>query len=551
MSRTVAGRFVAVGVFSAVLLLGLVAGCVRMPGETEFYTMEASEQQLRDIETLKLQERPEDEDQVEPNIADVNEAQAGVLELTLAEARVLAMKNNLSLKATLIDPAIARQRVGEEEAKFEWSMFGNAVYGKTDQPTSTLLTGTSVDSWNGDVGVSMPLRTGGTLTFDLADRRVKTNNIFSTLNPAYSSGAALSISHQLLRGAGVRANTHSIRVASYQRQITDARTKLEVIRVLATADRVYWRLYAARRQLEVRKQQLDLAQLQLEQARRFVRSGQRSPVEVLRAEAGVAQQLESIIVAENAVRDRERELKRIVNKPGLGLHGATVVKTMTLPEPVVYELDRERLVTDAIENRMEMLELELQLAEDISRIDYLRNQALPLATMDYAYNVNGLGATQSDSYDLLFDKRFEDHRLGLQMVIPLGNEQAKRRVQAAFLQRRQRLATRESRADLIELEVLNAVDQIEANWQRILAARQSSILDGRLYEAEKRQFELGLRTTTDVLEAQTNYANAQSAEIAALTEYQIALVDLAYATGTLLGKAKVHWNPITPEGGIE
>ena len=49
-----------------------------------------------------------------------------------------------------------------------------------------------------------------------------------------------------------------------------------------------------------------------------------------------------------------------------------------------------------------------------------------------------------------------------------------------------------------------------------------------------------------MLQAQTNFADAQSAEILALAEYQIALVDLAYATGTLLGAAKVQWEPIVP-----
>jgi outer membrane protein TolC len=152
---------------------------------------------------------------------------------------------------------------------------------------------------------------------------------------------------------------------------------------------------------------------------------------------------------------------------------------------------------------------------------------------------------------VLADKKFEDHQLGLQLLVPLGNQAAKSRLLQAFYQRMQRLATRENRQTAIELEVLNALDQLEANWQRILASRQNVILTGRLFTAEKRQFELGLGTSTDVLNAQTTFANAQSAEISALTEYQIALVDIAYATGTLLGSAKVQWQPYVPPGGIE
>jgi outer membrane protein TolC len=149
---------------------------------------------------------------------------------------------------------------------------------------------------------------------------------------------------------------------------------------------------------------------------------------------------------------------------------------------------------------------------------------------------------------MMDDRNYTDRIAGLNVVVPLGNEAAKSRVLQAFYQRRQRLVSKENRRTLIEKEVLAAADQMETNWQSILASRQNAILAGRLYEAEKRQFELGLRTSTDVLDAQAKFANAQSTEIKSLTEYQIAQVDLAYATGTLLGAAKVCWEPIVPEG---
>ena len=48
-----------------------------------------------------------------------------------------------------------------------------------------------------------------------------------------------------------------------------------------------------------------------------------------------------------------------------------------------------------------------------------------------------------------------------------------------------------------------------------------------------------------------NSTDAQSAEILALAEYQIALVDLGYATGTLLSAAKVQWEPIVPQSSVQ
>ena len=502
------------------------------------------------VETLELQESTEQ--QAEP-VTDANEVPAEEMTLTLEQCRALTLGNNLDLKVQLINPAVAAERVNQERAKYELAFTASGGYGKTDTPQPSFLdiAGSNVDYSYSDLGVNVPLRTGGTVTFDLADNRTKTDSIYSIFNPSYNSDMSLSLTQPLLRNAGRSASTYSIHIAEYERQITDARTKLEVIRVLAAADRVYWRLYAARMLLDVRKKQYELAEKLYEQALRFVNAGDKPQVEVTRTEAGVAQQLEAIILAENSSRDRERDLKRTLNKRGLGMQTPTVVIPATVPDPVRYDLERRGLVTMAIDNRMEMLELELQIAEDIATVDFMRNQGLPLVTMDYRYNVNGLGPTRDDSLDLLFDKRFEDHRIGFQLFVPLGNEAAKSQMQQTLYQRRQRLASRDSRQALIEFEVLNAIDQVEANWQRVLASRQRAILDGRLFGAEQRQFELGLGISTDVLQAQANFAEAQSREILALAEYQIALIDLAYATGTLLGAAKVQWEPLASPGDFQ
>ncbi|MBN2452181.1 MAG: TolC family protein [Lentisphaeria bacterium] len=470
------------------------------------------------------------------------------LALTLEECRATALNRNLQLRASLIDPAVAAERISEEEARFEAVFNAETAYSSTDTPTSTTLEGSRVHHLRIETGVELPLRTGGRLRFGLADRRSKTNNAFSTLNPAYETDAAFSISQPLLRNAGRRTTTHGIRVAVYEHQASQAAARLEVVRVLAALDRVYWRLYAARRVLDVRRQDYALAEQQLETARRLVESGERSPVEVLRAEAALAGRLEAIIVAETGLRDRERELKRVLNREDVPLGSATVLEPATEPDPVHYALDAPRLVEYAGAGRMELLELELRLARDDSTVEYLRNQLLPLVTLDYVYNVNGLGESRWASYDLLAKRRFADHAVGITLLVPMGNEAAESRLRQALLARRQRLATRQDREALIEQEVLAACDAVEAAWQRILANRQSALLSGRLCEAERKQFALGLNTSTDVLTAQSALAGAQSAEVEALAEYQIALVDLAYATGTILGGARLRWEEESSRG---
>lgn len=472
------------------------------------------------------------------------------VEMSLEEVRAQTLANNLDLRAQLVAPSAAAARLSAEEAAFESVFTLSARYDEIDNATSTELESAQAENVNIAPGVRIPLRTGGEARVRVPLNRNENDNEFTTLNPAYTSDVEFSISQPLLRNAGRRASTYQIRIASYDRQISEAQTKLEAIRQLAAADRVYWRLYAARRDLEVRQQQYELAMAQLDRAQRLVDQGRAADVEVVRAQAGVANSLEGIIVAENEVLRQQRELKRTVNAPGLDIGGTTLVVPATEPDPVRFGFDREALLVAALANRMEMLELELRLAQDAATIEFNENQALPLLTLDYTYRINGLGEDWGDSMDVVRDNRFEDWSLGLNAEVPIGNEQARSRVRASILDRLQRLRTKEARAQAIRQEVLDAIDTLDSAWQRVLAARQSVILNTRLYDAEQRQFNVGRSTSTDVLDAAAALTEAQSAEVRALADYQVAQVDLAFATGTLLGAARIDWSPVEPTGEL-
>jgi len=187
---------------------------------------------------------------------------AAEVTITLDEVRQMALQNNLQLKVDLLSPTIAQTNISEEQARYEALFTTNVDYQVTDTPTSTRLAGSQGKGLQITPGVVVPLETGGTLRFDLPMSRSETNNSFATLNPAYTSDFQASISHPLLRGAGLAVNAQGIRVAFYNYQISQAQTKLSVITVLAAAERVYWRLYAARLELEVRKKEYDLAEAQ-------------------------------------------------------------------------------------------------------------------------------------------------------------------------------------------------------------------------------------------------------------------------------------------------
>ncbi|MFG0328171.1 MAG: TolC family protein [Phycisphaerales bacterium JB037] len=545
-------RTVRRGTRALVALAGLalgasLGGCSNplAPLESD-YGRVVDRERLRSVRTLELGEgTPVPRETRRPTLEEVENRYADLerLEVGLEEARASALENNLGLKVARVDPAIANARVSEEEAAFEAVFFGSARYADTDTPTSSTLNSAKQDFRSLEAGVRIPLRTGGTAQVSLPITRNQTNNSFATLNPAWTADLEFSYSQPLLRNAGRFATTQGIRIASYDRQITEAQTTLAIIAELSSVDRAYWNLYRARRALDVRQSQYEVALAQVERAERLVRAGRAVEVEILRAESGLADRLEAIIVAENDLLNRQRELKRRMNLPGLDVATATRVDPATPPDPLRYELDPAELSELAERSRMEMLELELRLLADAANIRLRENQTQPELTLDVLYRINGLGRDLGRASEVLAENDFEDLSIGLTGEIPIGNEAARSRLRQATLTRMQRLADREARRQTIREEVYDAVDAIDSAWQRILAARQSVVVNVRAFDAEQRQFENGRSTSTDVLDAASRLADAQLAEINAIVDYQLAQIDLAQATGTLLGAARVSWEP--------
>jgi outer membrane protein TolC len=466
---------------------------------------------------------------------------AASMTLSIEECRLSALQNNLDLAVELFNPTIARAQVTQEEAAFEAVFNGSATYSQNKLPAAGGVPSFTQTNLNPDFNVGIPLQTGGTIKLDAPYQYASGTYVSQALSSFYTFTPNISISQPLLRGFGFDVNANSIRIAFYQYQQSQARTKLEVIRVLAETDRAYWHLYASRKLLAVRQQQLELAVKQFERAKRQAKVGMVAAVDIVRAESGVADQEEQIIIAANTVRQRERDLKRILNRADLSMDAPTQIVLGNDPNPVEIHLDPSRVVSAALAQRMELLDVELQIVAETANVRFARNQLLPLLAVQYAYAHNGYSNSIHETFDQVWNRDLEGHTVGLTLQFPIGNEAAKSQLRQAMLRRLQQLATKQQRQAQICQEVFDTTDTLNTDWQRILAAHKRAVLAQRVMEVESHQFDIGLRTSTEVLDAQAKFADAQASEIAAITDYQIAQVDLAVATGTVLGAAHVRW----------
>jgi len=478
-------------------------------------------------------------------------------QVTIADIRQRALQNNLQIKVAKMDPELARQSLREEQAKFDQVIFAYAKYAEKDLPAmagdkvilksdNALLNGElaklNLDAqnkqyWDVEAGVKVPLRTGGTVTLSAPLENQQSLGKFAS--DQYRSALRFSFSQPLLRNAGQQVNEASIRVAELDRDGVQLKTRLQTIRIVTTVDKAYWALYEAWAALDVRKNQFEYASQNLAMVKRRVQEGLTAAVEINRAQIGVADRMEALIVAETSLKLAQRQLQFLLNDlPDEQTPSPWV--PMTAPNLVKFEFDRAHLIRDALESRIELLDQELKLSTDLVQIDYLQNQTLPLFTLDYQYGaLSGAGGRFGDIGQDLFDGRYRDWSVGLKFEMPVSNEARKAKLDRAVAQRMQRLTTKTLQTLTVKREIHDSLDQVDQNWQRIIAARQQVLVAGINYEAELKQFNEGLRTMTEVLETLTRLGEAQLKEIRAISDYQVSLVDVAYATGTVLGHGQI------------
>lgn len=492
----------------------------------------------------------------------VQEVETQLTGLALEDLRLIVLRQNLDLEVARYEPELARARVDSEVGRFDAliaSRFryreadtprldGPLVDFKSDDPTldSSVVKLTELEQQQRKLGLDLdlrvPLPTGGMVRLGtgLAEKTITDPKRFAQ----YLAATRFSLSQPLLRNAGPTAALASIRIARTDLRISQLRTKLAALRVLARAEKAYWRLYLARRVLDVRAEQFRLARENLEVVQRRVSEGLTARVEIARSEVGVYARLEALVVAETDWRLRQRELKAFLASERFPIRGGRMIDVTAQPRLASLDLDADRLVDQALRERLDMIDFELRLVRDGIAIDLAENQVLPIVNLDFYYGITARGNSHGRSWESQFGFDHPDYGVGVSFAMPLGNVRRRANLQRAILTRAQRLSSRRARALSVRTEVRNAVDIIDRNWKRIVAARQFVLVAGVNYDAERRQFEQGLRTMREVFEALGSLGNAQLRELRAIVEYQVAQIDLAFATGTLLGYAGIDLSPL-------
>jgi outer membrane protein len=298
--------------------------------------------------------------------------------------------------------------------------------------------------------------------------------------------------------------------------------------VVLNVKQAYYALLQAKKLVSVAQQTLVQTQGHMNQAEAFFRAGSKPRYDVTRAEVDVNNAKLGLINAENTVR-----LNTISLYNAMGLDPVRDVEIVdVLSQPTALpSLDEAETV--ALKSRPEMLKAEFDIQAAQSQVRTEQANYLPTLSASGAYNW-AHGTVQAGTFEgiPLIGEIQDSWNAGVTLSMPLfEGGLTNGRVSEARANKHSLEAQRNRLRQSILLEVNQAYADLESAAARI-AVMDSSLRSAResLDLAEGRYRE-GIGPSLEVTDAQVADAKAESDEVQALYDYQLAAAKLAKAMG--------------------
>ena len=267
----------------------------------------------------------------------------------------------------------------------------------TTPPSNLLLgeRGVDVDDWFSSTGVRQRLPWGsGTWSVSWDTARTTTTNPISSFDPSLQSGFEFAFSQPLLRDRTIDSARHQYTIAKRNLESSDLRFQEAAVQTVAAVKQAYWTLKATLANVSVQQRSLELAQELARENKVRVDAGQIPPLDLVQAEAEVAQRRENLIRANTAAADAEDALRKLIVDPSDVAFWRVHIDPIEEPSLVGPAPDVDGAVAKALGGRYDLARAGHELENARTTVSFLDNQRLPDVRLETSYRGNGLSGTQ-------------------------------------------------------------------------------------------------------------------------------------------------------------
>ncbi|MHC4846751.1 MAG: TolC family protein [Planctomycetota bacterium] len=473
------------------------------------------------------------------------------LELSLDDAILFAVGNNLSIQGAKLDASAALQGFNSAWGAFDAIYYVNASTNSSRRPpgppsvfgglVSPGSPATSTEGTTLSTGFTGMLMTGTQWTFDLTlskfdSETVKGTPALAAFKTRNLTGAwKIELTQPLLRGGADDYPITGLQLARHDAHSAMLSAEEVANATLRSVITAYWNLVFARQDLGTRELSVTLASELLDITRRKFDQGLQNRINVTEVEAELAQRREELLTARNTEEAAEDELRKLLLAPDENAEWERELLPTTVPEPPRAEtLDLDEAIRMGLMYRPDVAQARVAMERADVEVRRAKNEARSRLDLTGAYQQDSNQPTWGTALDKLDNDRYRGATFSLAYELPLGNRTAGYTYRRLQTQRQRAGVTlRETQMNAVgELRI--AVREVELQIARVAATAETTRLNSEVYEGEKRRLENDLSTPFQVRQTQRDLLTAIDAETRAQLDLEVARASLLAAQGRLL-----------------
>lgn len=212
-------------------------------------------------------------------------------------------------------------------------------------------------------------------------------------------------------------------------------------------------------------------------------------------------------------------------------------------EPADDEWDADDVLTKARKSNRRMASLILQKRMADVDVKAAKNSMLPKVDLELSGALVGSGDTTDRALTAVTNSNGYEITAGLTVQFEIGG--AAKGAHDAALARRQKVEVDQAdAARQLDNDVIHAVHLVKSARARVTYAEKAMQYAEENVKAERAQFQAKLRTNYDVMQRQTELANARIRRGRAIADYHIAVAQVQFLGGFLLEQYRVNVRPM-------
>lgn len=449
------------------------------------------------------------------------------IEMSLSECIMYALRNNRDLESSYLDRIVQKFSLLVAEDEFGTDvtvdLSGNYTIARDQNVRDDGRTGSA------QATVSRRLETGGQFSFVW-------NNAGSEQPSNFSNSATVSYSQPLLKGAGFEVATASQRISRINEDSNILSLKSTVMGKVFEVIQSYRSFMQAKRQLEINERSLDRAREQLQINRALVDAGRMAEVELVQTNSDIANKEVSLLTSQNSFDSARLALLRI-----LDIDKRTSILATEEIEAEPVRLEYTNCLRLAFDQRPDYLQALLNHRTSEISLMLAENNRLWNLSLNANYTVNGVDRSYLRSASNAADFNNTNWFAGLTLSIPwygdLSREQGV--ISAEIALEKSEISLKEFR-ETIEIEVLDALRNIDVQWKQVKLARMALKLAEQKLQIERRKLNAGKTTNFQIVSFENDLVTSQNSELDAIIGYSNSLSSLDQTLGTTLQTWKIQ-----------